>query len=175
MICFNLPCAQSPKNALLFECVTMVLETLMLKVWACLYPVFLSWSRIPANVFLCCARFKIESKNNVCFQMISDLRWINIQTMGDASKLLQFGNRNRSAAATKMNQSSSRRQTFHFTISLLCHFLFSKLKPAFLTATAYLPWSYWRLMAVQLKGSRSKYRAVTSLLFKQCFCVCILL
>ena len=52
--------------------------------------------------------------------MISDLRWINIHTLGEASKVLQFGNKNRSAAATKINQSSSRRQSFHFITFLLC-------------------------------------------------------
>uniref|UniRef100_A0A3Q1C690 Kinesin motor domain-containing protein n=1 Tax=Amphiprion ocellaris TaxID=80972 RepID=A0A3Q1C690_AMPOC len=40
---------------------------------------------------------------------VKDLRWINIHNLGEAFKLLQFGNKNRSAAATKMNQSSSRR------------------------------------------------------------------
>ncbi|XP_034718641.1 kinesin-like protein KIF20A [Etheostoma cragini] len=49
---------------------------------------------------------------------VKDLRWTNIQTMGEASKLLQFGNRNRSAAATKMNQSSSRSHSI-FTMKLL--------------------------------------------------------
>ncbi|TNN65113.1 Kinesin-like protein KIF20A [Liparis tanakae] len=38
---------------------------------------------------------------------VKDLKWINIQTLGEASRLLQFGNKNRSAAATKMNQSFS--------------------------------------------------------------------
>lgn len=42
--------------------------------------------------------------------VFADLRWVNIQNLGEAFKLLQYGNRNRSAAATKMNQSSSRRQ-----------------------------------------------------------------
>uniref|UniRef100_A0A3B4X6G5 Zgc:56231 n=1 Tax=Seriola lalandi dorsalis TaxID=1841481 RepID=A0A3B4X6G5_SERLL len=45
------------------------------------------------------------------------LRWINIQNLGEACKLLQFGNKNRSAAATKMNQSSSRHSIF--TMKLL--------------------------------------------------------
>ncbi|CAJ1081769.1 kinesin-like protein KIF20A isoform X1 [Xyrichtys novacula] len=49
---------------------------------------------------------------------IKDLRWINIQTLSEASRLLQFGNRNRSAAATKMNQSSSRSHSI-FTMKLL--------------------------------------------------------
>lgn len=47
-----------------------------------------------------------------------DLRWINIHTLGEALKLLQFGNKNRSAAATKMNQSSSRRQVCFRRFSL---------------------------------------------------------
>lgn len=46
--------------------------------------------------------------------VFADLRWINIQNLGEASKLLQYGNKNRSAAATKMNQSSSRRQELGF-------------------------------------------------------------
>ncbi|XP_033988145.1 kinesin-like protein KIF20A [Trematomus bernacchii] len=49
---------------------------------------------------------------------VKDLRWINIHTLGEASKVLQFGNKNRSAAATKMNQSSSRSHSI-FTIKLL--------------------------------------------------------
>ncbi|XP_051796406.1 kinesin-like protein KIF20A [Acanthochromis polyacanthus] len=49
---------------------------------------------------------------------VKDLRWINIQNLGEALKLLQFGNKNRSAAATKMNQSSSRSHSI-FTMKLL--------------------------------------------------------
>uniref|UniRef100_A0A3B5KY35 Kinesin motor domain-containing protein n=1 Tax=Xiphophorus couchianus TaxID=32473 RepID=A0A3B5KY35_9TELE len=45
------------------------------------------------------------------------LKWINIQNLSEANKLLQFGNRNRSAATTKMNQSSSRHSIF--TMKLL--------------------------------------------------------
>lgn len=37
MICFNLPSAQSPRNVLLSECVTTVLEMLTLKVLCCLW------------------------------------------------------------------------------------------------------------------------------------------
>lgn len=40
---------------------------------------------------------------------VVDLRWVNIQSAEEASKVLRVGNKNRSAAATKMNQSSSRR------------------------------------------------------------------
>ncbi|XP_072234396.1 kinesin-like protein KIF20A [Leuresthes tenuis] len=49
---------------------------------------------------------------------VKDLRWINIQSLNEASKLLQFGNKNRSAAATKMNHSSSRSHSI-FTMKLL--------------------------------------------------------
>lgn len=42
-----------------------------------------------------------------CF--VLDLRWVNVQNVEEASKVLRVGNKNRSAAATKMNQSSSRR------------------------------------------------------------------
>ncbi|KAM6900517.1 kinesin-like protein KIF20A [Xenentodon cancila] len=49
---------------------------------------------------------------------VKDLRWINIQNLGEAWKLLQVGNKNRSAAATKMNQSSSRSHSI-FTMKLL--------------------------------------------------------
>uniref|UniRef100_A0A3P9NV31 Zgc:56231 n=1 Tax=Poecilia reticulata TaxID=8081 RepID=A0A3P9NV31_POERE len=45
------------------------------------------------------------------------LKWINIQNLSEANKLLQFGNKNRSAAATKINQSSSRHSIF--TMKLL--------------------------------------------------------
>ncbi|XP_032406731.1 kinesin-like protein KIF20A [Xiphophorus hellerii] len=49
---------------------------------------------------------------------VKDLKWINIQNLSEANKLLQFGNRNRSAATTKMNQSSSRSHSI-FTMKLL--------------------------------------------------------
>nr|XP_020477570.1 kinesin-like protein KIF20A isoform X2 [Monopterus albus] len=49
---------------------------------------------------------------------VKGLRWVNIQNMGEACKLLQFGNKKRSAAATKMNQSSSRSHSI-FTMKLL--------------------------------------------------------
>ncbi|XP_078137018.1 kinesin-like protein KIF20A [Sander vitreus] len=70
-----------------------------------------------------CSKSKKRTALRVCDDgagnaYVKDLRWINIQTMGDASKLLQFGNRNRSAAATKMNQSSSRSHSI-FTMKLL--------------------------------------------------------
>ncbi|TKS87928.1 Kinesin-like protein KIF20A [Collichthys lucidus] len=61
-----------------------------------------------------CSKSKKRAALRVCDDgagnaYVKDLRWINIQTLGEANKLLQFGNKNRSAAATKMNQSSSRR------------------------------------------------------------------
>lgn len=49
---------------------------------------------------------------------IRDLRWINVQNTEEASKVLRVGNKNRSAAATKMNQSSSRSHSI-FTIKLI--------------------------------------------------------
>uniref|UniRef100_A0A8C5H7F4 Kinesin-like protein n=1 Tax=Gouania willdenowi TaxID=441366 RepID=A0A8C5H7F4_GOUWI len=49
---------------------------------------------------------------------VKGLQWINIQSLSEASKLLHLGNRNRSAAATKMNQSSSRSHSI-FTMKLL--------------------------------------------------------
>ncbi|KAM9713186.1 kinesin-like protein KIF20A isoform 3-T3 [Menidia menidia] len=49
---------------------------------------------------------------------VRDLRWINIHNLSEACKLLRFGNKNRSAAATKMNQSSSRSHSI-FTMKLL--------------------------------------------------------
>uniref|UniRef100_A0A8C2ZTG3 Kinesin-like protein n=1 Tax=Cyclopterus lumpus TaxID=8103 RepID=A0A8C2ZTG3_CYCLU len=70
-----------------------------------------------------CSKSKRRAALRVCDDgagnaYVKDLRWINIQTLGEASKLLQFGNRNRSAAATKMNQSSSRSHSI-FTMKLL--------------------------------------------------------
>lgn len=44
-----------------------------------------------------------------------DLRWVNVQNAEETSKILRVGNKNRSAAATKMNQSSSRRSSIMFT------------------------------------------------------------
>ncbi|XP_017327725.1 kinesin-like protein KIF20A isoform X2 [Ictalurus punctatus] len=49
---------------------------------------------------------------------IRDLRWVNIQSTEEASKVLRVGNKNRSAAATKMNQSSSRSHSI-FSIKLM--------------------------------------------------------
>ncbi|XP_036453577.1 kinesin-like protein KIF20A [Colossoma macropomum] len=49
---------------------------------------------------------------------VRDLRWVNVQTTEEASKVLRVGNKNRSAAATKMNQSSSRSHSI-FTIKLM--------------------------------------------------------
>ncbi|KAK3566776.1 hypothetical protein QTP86_004530 [Hemibagrus guttatus] len=49
---------------------------------------------------------------------VRDLRWVNIQSAEEASKVLRVGNKNRSAAATKMNQSSSRSHSI-FTIKLM--------------------------------------------------------
>ncbi|XP_051267283.1 kinesin-like protein KIF20A isoform X1 [Dicentrarchus labrax] len=70
-----------------------------------------------------CSKSKKRAALRVCDDgagnaYVKDLRWINIQTLGEASKLLQFGNKNRSAAATKMNQSSSRSHSI-FTMKLL--------------------------------------------------------
>ncbi|XP_063062646.1 kinesin-like protein KIF20A [Engraulis encrasicolus] len=49
---------------------------------------------------------------------VRDLRWVNIHNADEASKVLRVGNKNRSAASTKMNQSSSRSHSI-FTIKLL--------------------------------------------------------
>uniref|UniRef100_A0A3P9NV23 Zgc:56231 n=1 Tax=Poecilia reticulata TaxID=8081 RepID=A0A3P9NV23_POERE len=48
------------------------------------------------------------------------LKWINIQNLSEANKLLQFGNKNRSAAATKINQSSSRSHSIFTMKFSLC-------------------------------------------------------
>ncbi|XP_034998874.2 kinesin-like protein KIF20A isoform X1 [Hippoglossus stenolepis] len=70
-----------------------------------------------------CSKSKKRASLRVCDDgagnaYVKDLRWINIQNLGEADKLLQFGNKNRSAAATKMNQSSSRSHSI-FTMKLL--------------------------------------------------------
>uniref|UniRef100_H2LL22 Kinesin-like protein n=1 Tax=Oryzias latipes TaxID=8090 RepID=H2LL22_ORYLA len=49
---------------------------------------------------------------------VKDIRWINVHSLSEAFKLIQFGNKNRTAAATKMNQSSSRSHGI-FTMKLL--------------------------------------------------------
>lgn len=49
---------------------------------------------------------------------VRDLRWVNIHNSDEACKVLRVGNKNRSAASTKMNQSSSRSHSI-FTIKLL--------------------------------------------------------
>ncbi|XP_077410635.1 kinesin-like protein KIF20A [Vanacampus margaritifer] len=71
-----------------------------------------------------CSKFKKRATLRVCDDgacnaYVKDLRWINIQSSSEASKLLQFGNKNRSAAATKMNQSSSRRKVHSIFIMKL--------------------------------------------------------
>uniref|UniRef100_A0A3B4G6X8 Kinesin-like protein n=1 Tax=Pundamilia nyererei TaxID=303518 RepID=A0A3B4G6X8_9CICH len=68
-----------------------------------------------------------KSKKRACLRVcddgagnayVKDLIWINIHNLGEASKLLHFGNKNRSAAATKMNHSSSRSHSI-FTMKIL--------------------------------------------------------
>ncbi|XP_072544101.1 kinesin-like protein KIF20A [Salminus brasiliensis] len=49
---------------------------------------------------------------------VRELRWVNIQAAEEANKVLRVGNKNRSAASTKMNQSSSRSHSI-FTIKLM--------------------------------------------------------
>ncbi|XP_068022799.1 kinesin-like protein KIF20A [Melanerpes formicivorus] len=49
---------------------------------------------------------------------IKDLKWINIQSIEEACKLLKIGNKNRSFASTRMNEQSSRSHSI-FSIRLL--------------------------------------------------------
>ncbi|KAM4688937.1 LOW QUALITY PROTEIN: kinesin-like protein KIF20A [Discoglossus pictus] len=49
---------------------------------------------------------------------VRDLKWLNINSTEEACKVLQFGNKNRSLASTRMNQQSSRSHSI-FTIRLL--------------------------------------------------------
>ncbi|XP_020350221.1 kinesin-like protein KIF20A isoform X1 [Oncorhynchus kisutch] len=49
---------------------------------------------------------------------VRDLKWINVHNSEEACKILRVGNKNRSAASTKMNHSSSRSHSI-FTIKLL--------------------------------------------------------
>uniref|UniRef100_A0A4W5K377 Kinesin-like protein n=1 Tax=Hucho hucho TaxID=62062 RepID=A0A4W5K377_9TELE len=49
---------------------------------------------------------------------VRDLNWINVHNSEEACKILRVGNKNRSAASTKMNHSSSRSHSI-FTIKLL--------------------------------------------------------
>lgn len=49
---------------------------------------------------------------------VRDLKWINVQNSEEACKILKVGNRNRTAASTKLNQSSSRSHSI-FTMKLL--------------------------------------------------------
>lgn len=70
-----------------------------------------------------CSKSKKRAALRVCDDgagnaYVKDLRWINIMNLSEANKILQFGNKNRSAAATKMNQSSSRSHSI-FTMKLL--------------------------------------------------------
>ncbi|XP_057680655.1 kinesin-like protein KIF20A isoform X2 [Corythoichthys intestinalis] len=70
-----------------------------------------------------CSKSKKRAALRVCDDgagnaYVKDLRWINVLSLSEASKLLQYGNKNRSAAATKINQSSSRSHAI-FTMKLL--------------------------------------------------------
>ncbi|XP_056155227.1 kinesin-like protein KIF20A [Lampris incognitus] len=70
-----------------------------------------------------CSKLKKRSALRVCEDSdgntyVRGLKWINIQSLEEASKLLRFGNKNRSAASTKLNQSSSRSHSI-FTMKLL--------------------------------------------------------
>ncbi|XP_031439664.1 kinesin-like protein KIF20A isoform X2 [Clupea harengus] len=56
-----------------------------------------------------------ESNGN---SYVRDLRWVNIHNSDEACRVLRVGNKNRSAASTKMNQSSSRSHSI-FTMKLL--------------------------------------------------------
>ncbi|NXO03270.1 KI20A protein, partial [Rhinopomastus cyanomelas] len=49
---------------------------------------------------------------------IKDLKWINIQSLEEASKLIKIGNKNRSFACTRMNEQSSRSHSI-FSIRLI--------------------------------------------------------
>ncbi|XP_064799790.1 kinesin-like protein KIF20A [Oncorhynchus masou masou] len=49
---------------------------------------------------------------------VRDVKWINVHNSEEACKILRVGNKNRSAASTKMNHSSSRSHSI-FTIKLL--------------------------------------------------------
>lgn len=47
---------------------------------------------------------------SVCHRsLFTDLKWINIQSIEEACKILRIGNKNRSFACTRMNEQSSRR------------------------------------------------------------------
>ncbi|KAM9332599.1 kinesin-like protein KIF20A [Pholidichthys leucotaenia] len=70
-----------------------------------------------------CSKSKKRASLRVCDDgagnaYVKDLRWINVQNLSEASRLVQFGNKNRSAATTRMNQSSSRSHSI-FTMKLL--------------------------------------------------------
>ncbi|XP_061821667.2 kinesin-like protein KIF20A isoform X1 [Nerophis lumbriciformis] len=70
-----------------------------------------------------CSKSKKRAALRVCDDgagnaYVKDLRWINIQALGEACKLLHLGNKNRSATATKMNHLSSRSHSI-FSLKLL--------------------------------------------------------
>ncbi|XP_071341857.1 kinesin-like protein KIF20A isoform X2 [Trachinotus anak] len=84
-----------------------------------------------------CSKFKKRAVLRVCDDgagntYVKDLRWINVHNLDETCKLLQFGNKNRSAAATKMNQSSSRRQFF-----FISSFLYLGSSSVFKTDTSF--------------------------------------
>nr|XP_023673997.1 kinesin-like protein KIF20A [Paramormyrops kingsleyae] len=70
-----------------------------------------------------CVKAKKRSALRVCEDSVGnsyvrDLKWINVHSSEEAWRVLKIGNRNRSAASTKLNQSSSRSHSI-FAIKLL--------------------------------------------------------
>lgn len=51
--------------------------------------------------------------------LFTDLKWINVQSIEEACKILRIGNKNRSFACTRMNEQSSRRFVSLF-MRILC-------------------------------------------------------
>ncbi|XP_034021331.1 kinesin-like protein KIF20A [Thalassophryne amazonica] len=70
-----------------------------------------------------CSKSKKRSVLRICDDgdgntYVKDVMWINIHTLEEACKVLHVGNKNRHAAATKMNHSSSRSHSI-FSMKLL--------------------------------------------------------
>lgn len=113
--------APSPRNGRRFVCATTALGTLTSKVG----------NHQPMTLTL-----TLRQTDRVVFP---DLKWVNVQSLAEACRILQHGNKNRSAAATKMNQSSSRRQVPFSSTLTKSVLTLRKFTPPSLAATAFSP------------------------------------
>ncbi|XP_022609743.1 kinesin-like protein KIF20A [Seriola dumerili] len=118
----SVPCAAAGLSSSSLSCNRTETGSIQFALWVAFFEIYNECVYDLLQPSLC-SKSKKRAVLRVCDDgagntYVKDLRWINIQSLGEACKLLQFGNKNRSAAATKMNQSSSRSHSI-FTMKLL--------------------------------------------------------